>query len=298
MTMRTLRLLLLLSAWMVGCLCVCYASGGQESAPAGSGADVAAAATGQGLPARLAWRLARRGIGPVYGPRRHEVLYLGEPAEFVVELSTEMDAAQPIRLPRPAEALLTEGTWGLRKLPKEAAKAVKIRLRRFGRAAQAKHDTVPAGDSIGFDFDLPDIREHGKYRLDFKPLGSRSPVATLDFEVVQPATKQEQMEWHRRSGMRLSWAGKYQEAEGEFEALLKMNPNSASAYAELSMIREGQGRLREAIAYVQKAIAIAEAHADPYTTTTRNGDEDWAGYLRLRRGRLNEKTARDGKRGP
>ena len=171
--------------------------------------------------------------GTVDGKHRSDLLYVGEP--LMVDVSLANITKAKIDLPRAFDAAVAESAWGLEKIAKGKAMAAQVRV---------------AG-----------MRSGGCLMEKWK-----------EFEIVAPRTQGEIMGRHLHMALWLRWAGKPKESERELRTLLKMNPNSAAAYAELATLREQQQRFAEAAMYMEKAITLAESRAE-----NRN---EWAHEMR------------------
>jgi len=183
---------------------------------------------------QLRWSITVRTIaGTVDGKHRSDLLYVGEP--LMVDVSLANITKAKIDLPRAFDAAVAESAWGLEKIAKGKAMAAQVRV---------------AG-----------MRSGGCLMEKWK-----------EFEIVAPRTQGEIMGRHLHMALWLRWAGKPKESERELRTLLKMNPNSAAAYAELATLREQQQRFAEAAMYMEKAITLAESRAE-----NRN---EWAHEMR------------------
>ena len=266
-TPREIRCILLLLLPVALCAVVLIGLRAAAAAPDNEPAQAprAPAEVDRALLDQLRWSFNVQTIGTVYGKRRSDLLYTGEPLMVDVWLSNRTKAE--VKLLRTFDAVVAASGWRLDRIIDGKAVAAQARVEGMRSDKLVKIATLPPEKGAQLWVRLTDIKEPGKYRLRFAPPWGRVMEQWEEFELAVPTTKQETMEMHRHKALRLRWAGKPDEAERELRALLKMNPNSADAYVEIATLREQQQRFAEAAKYMEKAISLIETGADEFDNT-------------------------------
>ncbi|MBI3944704.1 MAG: tetratricopeptide repeat protein [Armatimonadetes bacterium] len=107
------------------------------------------------------------------------------------------------------------------------------------------------------------------------------PCPARLLRVVAATERLDQLNRLHHLGVRLRWAGRFDESLARFQQILALVPGSPTAYAEMGAVYRESGQYEKAIPLYERAIAILEAKAlppeEPMTTLTR---EDWIGGLR------------------